>query len=221
MSRPLRLLLLADALLAAALAVAWFATSPAWEPPPGRPPDPESLAPGDPAAPQIPREALSAMTERPLFEPGRRPARGGNAPEAVAAEPAEALATPTLLGLARGAAGGSAILRLDGEVRRVRPGDRVGPWTLDALGEDGVRLVDETGEPVELVLERAPRPADTPGRKSRAGARPPAGTAPTHTAPAAGEATAEDPITSKSFEQRVAERRAQREAMQRRLENAR
>lgn len=227
MSLSLRVSIFVNLLLGTALVLAWQWAASAWQAPAAALPDPASLEPVVLDRPAAQREASLAMLERPLFDPDRRraatvPEADSPRPESDAAGAADPLAAAQLLGLARIPHGGVAIVRIDGVARQVRLGGRIGPWTLTDLSGLTARFTDDDGRQRELLLQRARQPALA--APSVAGSPAPEDPAqPTVTsqrpepADEAAAVTEDVPIERKSFEQRVAERRAMREAMQQRL----
>lgn len=217
----LRVLIFIDLVLGGALMLAWQWSPVGWQGPAARVPDADSLRAVRIAriAPQS--DALPAMFERPLFDPDRR----RETLVALDSTPssADAFSALTLLGLVQAEHGGSAIVQTDGGVRRLRPGERIGPWTLVDVSEQNARFIGNDGQTREIALQRAPQSLRS---------TPPAGTGPAPQSSSAApvgasvpaavdrdEALAsEDPIMSKTFEERVAERRARREGMQQRVD---
>jgi hypothetical protein len=140
------------------------------------------------------------MFERPLFDPDRR--RETLVALDSAPSSADAFSALTLLGLVQAEHGDSAIVQTDGAVRRLRPGERIGPWTLVDVSEQNARFIGNgatgpapQGSAAVPVREAEPAAVDRD------------------------EALAsDDPIIGKTFEERVAERRARREGMQQRLD---
>lgn len=84
--------------------------------------------------------------ERPLFSPDRRPPAepGAFVAPAPASEPARAPVPPPdldVLGLAVDReAGGSALVRLRGQIRRVYPGEEIEGWRIARIDRDGLTL---------------------------------------------------------------------------------
>jgi hypothetical protein len=71
--------------------------------------------------------SFMASLDRPLFSPTRKPPPK---PDAAIAVAVDTLDDVRILGVYSGAGGGGAIVRADGKVRRVRPGDSVGGWSV-------------------------------------------------------------------------------------------
>lgn len=139
------------------------------------PPAPIKPVLTDSAAPSWSADLGSFMAalDRPLFSATRKPPAKPDAPVAVAAD---TLNEVRVLGLYSNGTGGGAIVRAEGKVRRVRPGDTLGGWTIKEV------------RPAELVLARGDEQraldvkrgpdlgADTPGSASAdSGAGSPAG----------------------------------------------
>lgn len=83
-----------------------------------------------------------AALDRPLFSSTRRPPAKPE-PESAAVVVVDTLADVRVLGLyATGEGAGGAIVRAEGKVRRVRPGDALGGWTVKEI------------RPLELVMAR-------------------------------------------------------------------
>lgn len=84
--------------------------------------------------------SFMAALDRPLFSSTRKPPPK---PEEAAAVVADTLGDARVLGLySSGGTSGGAIVRAEGKVRRVRPGDSLGGWTVKEV------------RPLELVLAR-------------------------------------------------------------------
>jgi hypothetical protein len=134
-------LLVANAALAAGLAWLWVTPqgelrSVRWTPP-------AAIKPvlTDSAAPPWTADLGSFMAalDRPLFSATRKPPAK---PEAAAAVVADTLNDVRVLGLYSTGTVGGAIVRAEGKIRRVRPGDTLGGWTIKEV------------RPAELVLAR-------------------------------------------------------------------
>jgi hypothetical protein len=130
--------------LALAATLAWQWVTPQgqirgvqWVPPaPIKPVYPDVLAPSWSAD----LGSFMAALDRPLFAATRKPPPK---PEAAAAVVADTQADVRVLGLySTGGTSGGAIVRADGKVRRVRPGDALGGWTVKEV------------RPLELLLVR-------------------------------------------------------------------
>ncbi|GAC1599676.1 MAG: hypothetical protein NVS3B2_01140 [Ramlibacter sp.] len=135
-------LVIADLALAGGLAWQWITPQGQirgvqWSPPaPIRPVYPDVLAPSWSAD----LGSFMAALDRPLFAMTRKPPPK---PEVAAAVVADTLADVRVLGLySSGGSSGGAIVRAAGKVRRVRPGDALGGWTVKEI------------HPLELVLVR-------------------------------------------------------------------
>lgn len=83
--------------------------------------------------------SFMAALDRPLFSPTRKPPAK---PEPAAAIVADTLSDVRVLGLYSSGTAGGAIVRAEGKVRRVRPGDSLGGWTVKEV------------RPRDLVLAR-------------------------------------------------------------------
>lgn len=211
MPSPLRILTFTNLALGGALAAAWLAVPHAWRPAGALPPDAASLEPVRIEAARAGHEALREMVERPPFDPERGAAAADEAALAPAPASSEPLSAARLLGVAQSTDRGTVILRIDGSVRRLRVGERLGEWTLSGLEGRKARFVGEDGQTRELVLIPSHRASAPPAQAS---VLPTTGGPDLADSPAA-TADPEDPILDKTFEQRVAERRAMREAMER------
>lgn len=111
----------------------------------------EELVRQNPVA-AVPLSALQATVDRPLFSPSRRPPPSPDALSTADTGPAETLegeaadgaadAPFTLLGVASGSARTIALLRrLDGaDVLRVRVGEEIDGWTIEAIAADSITL---------------------------------------------------------------------------------
>lgn len=150
---------------ATALAYLWL------EPETGEPRDlrwqrPAAIKPELPAAtvkpetllPAADPSAYTAMLERPLFAPDRRPPPP---PKVVVEPPPDPLNNLQLLGVFEGEAAG-VIASVDGRSRRIRVNDRVGEWTLSAVAQrDAIFTRGEEKRTIQLAYAKwgsAPRP---------------------------------------------------------------
>lgn len=105
-----------------------------------------------------------AALDRPLFSSTRRPPPPKPEPAAVAAVIADTLADVRILGLYSTGAqgGGGAIVRAEGKVRRVKPGDSLGGWTVKEV-RPGELVMARGSEARSLDVKRGPDVvADTP-----------------------------------------------------------
>lgn len=126
--------------------------------------------------PSPPRLASYAVTlQRPLFTESRRPlpAAGVNATAAQAPAAPDELEKSQLLGLISGPSFVGIMARIDGEVRTVRRGDNIGPWTLRAIRDREVVFTQGDHERV-LKLEYARGGADQAAAAAAERAAPPA-----------------------------------------------
>ena len=178
------------ALLAAALAALWLAPGPLagwrhWQAPPPQAPNlddvPAALLRANPAA----AATYPAVLRRPLFSPTRQPQAGATAGSAAAPAPApNAIDKIKLQGVVVGPTLAGVMLDDDGQARFVRPGERVGDWTLARI--QGRRAVfSRRGQertldwPAPGAAEPAAAKAATP---ARVGAAPEATRAPANSA---------------------------------------
>ena len=124
--------------LALALALLWLAPgAPAqwrhWQPPAAQAPTLDdiqaALLEPNPAA----TAAYPAVLDRPVMNPGRRPAAVATAPQDPASAPPSAIEQVRLLGIVAGPALNGVMIEQDGKTSFVRRGERVGDWTLDTL----------------------------------------------------------------------------------------
>lgn len=134
-------LLIANAALAVLLAWLWVTPqgevrSVRWTPP--APIKPVLTGPSSPPW-SADLGSFMAALDRPLFSATRKPPAK---PEAAIAVAADTLNDVRILGLYSNGTAGGAIVRADGKVRRVRPGDSLGGWTIKEV------------RPAELVLAR-------------------------------------------------------------------
>ena len=149
------------ALLAAALALLWLLPNGqgrlrhAWVAPSAQAPALDSLAVPLPSPAPLPLASYAVTLQRPLFTESRRPlpAAGVNAAAQAPAAPDE-LEKSQLLGLISGPSFVGIMARIDGQVRTVRRGDNIGPWTLRAIRDREVVFIQDGRERV-LKLEYA------------------------------------------------------------------
>ena len=133
-----------------------------------------------PQAP-LPLASYAVTLQRPLFTESRRPlpAAGVNAAAQAPAAPDE-LEKSQLLGLISGPSFVGIMARIDGQVRTVRRGDNIGPWTLRAIRDREVVFTQGDHERV-LKLEYARGGADQAAAAAAERAAPPAPVAPAPT----------------------------------------
>ena len=107
--------------------------------------------------------SFMAALDRPLFSATRKPPAKPEPPIAVVAD---TLNEVRVLGLYSNGTDGGAIVRAEGKVRRVRPGDTLGGWTIKEVRP--AELVLARGdERRALDVKRGPDlAADTPGTAS-------------------------------------------------------
>ena len=127
--------------LVAGLAWLWFTPQGTLREVRWTPPAPIKPVLTDAAAPVWSADLGSFMAalDRPLFAATRKPPAKPEPPVAVVAD---TLNEVRVLGLYSNGTDGGAIVRAEGKVRRVRPGDTLGGWTIKEV------------RPAELVLAR-------------------------------------------------------------------
>lgn len=130
---------------------------------------------------RCPWPATPSPCSVPLFTESRRPlpAAGVNAAAQAPAAPDE-LEKSQLLGLISGPSFVGIMARIDGQVRTVRRGDNIGPWTLRAIRDREVVFTQGDHERV-LKLEYARGGADQAAAAAAERAAPPAPVAPAPT----------------------------------------
>ena len=141
----------------------------------------DSLAVPLPSPAPLPLASYAVTLQRPLFTESRRPlpAAGVNAAAQAPAAPDE-LEKSQLLGLISGPSFVGIMARIDGQVRTVRRGDNIGPWTLRAIRDREVVFTQGDHERV-LKLEYARGGADQAAAAAAERAAPPAPVAPAPT----------------------------------------
>lgn len=116
--------------------------------------------------------SFMAALDRPLFSSTRKPPAK---PEPAAAVVADTLSDVRVLGLYSSGTAGGAIVRAEGRVRRVRPGDSLGGWTVKeirprdlvlARGDEQRTLDVKRGPDVEPDVAGGPGPAAVGGSNS-------------------------------------------------------
>jgi hypothetical protein len=109
--------------------------------------------------------SFMAALDRPLFSSTRKPPAK---PEPAAAVVADTQSDVRVLGLYSSGTSGGAIVRAEGKVRRVRPGDSLGGWTVKevrprdlvlARGDEQRTLDVKRGPDVEPDVAGGPGPA--------------------------------------------------------------
>lgn len=160
-----RLLALAVAVLAAAVAWLWVLPTGqlrtnAWTPP--VPVLPELPVPNVPSGLVVPSSsgagAYFAILDRPMFAPDRRPAPPPDAKQA-APEP-DPLAGLTLYGIFSGPEFSGIVARVNDRVRRVRVSESLGEWTVKSVqGREVTFSRGEETRSMQLVHAFGPRAA--------------------------------------------------------------
>ena len=146
-------LVLVNAVLLLALVTVWSGGSRDWSPPAPQRPDAASLEAEKIDLRRADMMALDESLKRPLFTATRRPA-----PAPVDGFDAIDGADPVLLGIFAAEGGGKGvILRVDGKVRRLRVGETLGSWTLDAMDDQGGAIFKRADEQLEVQLRHLPQ----------------------------------------------------------------
>lgn len=139
MNRALPLILCGlAALLAVALAWAWWRPAsplhaPAWVPPAPVPLNLDDVRGAMLGVNPIAQRPVPLIAERPLFMPSRRPPPPPAASSEPAAPPPIALDKVRLLGIVTGPALNQVMAEVDGSTRMLAVGDRVGDWSLASI----------------------------------------------------------------------------------------
>lgn len=98
------------------------------------------------------------VVERPLFERSRRPPAVAKAAEQEP-DPIDKL---TIHGIFGSTNNGGVIVTIDGAVRRVRIGGKLGPWTLRSIEGLHLNLVDDAGTQRKLRMRHLPQVESAP-----------------------------------------------------------
>jgi hypothetical protein len=98
-----------------------------------------------------PLSGLTAIVERPLFDPARRGTQAAAAPVATATAPA-LTGGDRLLGLIRRQGQALAMLSLGGQVLSLAPGQEAGGWHLLAIDPDAARFSTTDGRTFSLTV---------------------------------------------------------------------
>lgn len=151
-----RTLLAIAVLLGTGIAAIWFAGDKTWAEPEARQLDESLLAIASIEAGSRSMDGLEQTAERPLFSRTRRPAP----PEAAAAAAADpdALEGLKILGLFGVGEGSGAILQIKDQIQRVRIGQKMGAWTLQAISGRTIVLVGSDNERVERSMVHLAQP---------------------------------------------------------------
>lgn len=146
-----------------ALALAWLWVDETGQPRPQVWAAPAALAPGATAAAAAPTAAVPgnpaqymAILDRPLFAPDRRPPPPPEPP--APPPPPDPFATLVLYGLFGSGDTGGLLANIDGRLRRVRLGERVGEWVFKSIqGRSVVFANGDTERSLTLVPQLGAR----------------------------------------------------------------
>ncbi len=182
---PLRLLLILATLLAFSLTWMWFDEKAKprqlnWVAPKAL--APELRVPANPPRSNTGAASFSAILERPLFAPDRRPPPPPAPP--APPPPPDPLANIRIQGIFSGTNAGI-LARIEGKSRRIKINEAVGAWTLKSIeGRDVTFSRGEENRQLQLAYARldTPPPAPPP---TASHAAPPASAAPGAVAPVA------------------------------------
>lgn len=160
-------LLVVNAALAAGLAWMWVTPQGELRSVRWTPPEPIKPVLTGPTSPPWSADLGSFMAalDRPLFSATRKPPAKPEAPVAIVAD---TLNDVRVLGLYSSGAGGGAIVRAEGKVRRVRPGDSLGGWTIKEVRPADLVLA-RGDEQRTLDVKRGPDPGPDAGGSAAAG----------------------------------------------------
>ncbi len=103
---------------------------------------------------------LATISAAPVTVPAPLAQRDIFAPDGAGGE-TDASGGATLLGVARSARGGAAVLSVGGATQAVPLGGRVGNWRVTGISANAVRL-DDGGRTVILRIGQSTQPAATP-----------------------------------------------------------
>lgn len=163
-------LLVANTALAVLLAWLWITPQGQLRSVRWTPPEPIKPTLTGPASPPWSADLGSFMAslDRPLFSPTRKPPPKADAALAVAAD---TLNEVRILGVYSTGTenGGGAIVRAEGKIRRVRPGDTLGGWTIKGVRPSELMMArgdEERSLTVKLGPDVGP---DTPSARSGSG----------------------------------------------------
>lgn len=144
-------------LIAGAIALTWSTGEKRWTPPEARQLDDSLFVVPVPLAPRLELAALGEIGERPLFSPTRRPPPP---PTAAEAEPEpDPFRDVTVLGLFGSGSQGGALVMIDGRLKRIRYGERTGPWTLVKVEGRSAQFRRMDGSSRTLSMRYLPQPA--------------------------------------------------------------
>lgn len=176
----LPVLIAVDLLLLAAIVALWTVRDWRWRVPAAHPPDAASLAPAAVNGRQAPPPVVADSVERPLFASSRRPPGATEGGAAAGEGGGEIVVLGTF---DAGGADKGVVLRVDGMDYRIRLGESVGAWRLEAV--DGrVATFVNGDERREIALAHLPQPDEAAAAESSrrppggSRVRPPAGTRP-------------------------------------------
>ena len=209
---------LIDAAIAVAVGFLWTQPASRWEPPAPILPAIAQMAQEETARTSTTLEQLRETTERPLFFAGRRPeAEEVASPVAVEAPADDTIEVSGFFSSPDGS--GGAILKFNGETRRLVQGEEEGQWKLIAVDATSVQVQGADGSVRTVELVRAAQPAASASAPPRAASPVVPPGAPAGAPPGAGS-----PATEELQAKRTAYLRAvakAREANRKALERAR
>lgn len=205
-----QLLAVNGALLAGIVAV-WSFGAMAWTEPAEVAPDAASLAPRSIAKVEISPAIPDTIAARPLFASDRRPL-----PTTTAAAPSEevgAFQNMHLLGVLGSGDQSVVIIHTGTASKRVKTGEKLDGWTLQAIDGRVARFVGNGGEVRELFLAHAVQRPNPQAPAAAVNSPPPPPQGGTAAAQALGtQVPNANPAQQRSIEELIAERRARREA---------
>lgn len=188
-----------NVVLVCGLLAAWFKPDGSlrnvhWPPPESVSVDYLGSVPVLPARNAIDMGRVVAMTDRPLFVPGRRPPPPPPPSGATEEVPVDNLSTAQILGIYEGNGVGGVVMNIAGKNRRFRLQEVVDGWTLKSI-EGKTVVFERNGQKRTLQLNRALFKGGSPG-----GAPLPAEflPAPIQVSPAVPESSAKPPSVNSS-----------------------
>jgi len=163
-----RRLLLASVLVTLCVAVLVAMADRTWVPPDAYPVGASTFESVVVDRVRLPVPQLDEIAERPLFAPSRRPP----APVAPvqAFEASEPIKDARVLGLFGSEGAWGVILSIEGKVRRVGPGEKIGAWALARVAGNEILFEREDGTSTTLKIVHLPQAAAPPAAKPTADA---------------------------------------------------
>lgn len=133
-----------------------------WTPPASHPVDVSSFGLVELERSLRPVSRLDEIAARPLFAPSRRPPPPPAEVSPAASRPAEPIQDAKVLGLFGRQGAWGVILSMDGQVKRVGPGEKIGQWALVRVDGNDILFDNGAGAQTTLKIVHLPQASAPP-----------------------------------------------------------